>query len=755
MARWAALLALILGIALAVRAFVGYWGTWGNWSECALVKAFQIESFEESASVSDFRHIYNRGVLRLSPRWTPDGAHIVFTTQKGGDLRGTSQVHVIAADGSGLMTIGEELDTNHSPLISHDGTSVMYSTHNEVNDARRYFEIETSALDGSNQKRLTHQVGFDVPSDWPHNDSRIAFTRDAESVCTHDYSDIGLYTMRSDGSDVRRVVPGKDSGISGRDILTGTMSWSPDRQTVALLVNETLPVGSSTSPRNSYKRTSLVTVDVRDSSMTRLVTEEKRPMFSTKPSSLVGPLVWSPDGARITFLRRQDPPHRLKLYSVNHDGSDLREVVGPDADYARRGGRRVSWSPHRDGPQIMFSPSDPLYIVHVDGAEHKVLRTDHLHAAWSPDGSRVAVVVPGGQSVVLYTVAPDGSSVNVLVRRRGDGGLEAIGPDQRRSADITDCSAGVVVPDPAFNPELVRDCEALVQVMDRIAVAGLNWEPDVPILEWEGVGVDDRDTDSNVPYPPLRVRELSLPGRGVIGTFPASVTGLAGLLTLDLSNNNLFGDIPPALNKLTDLRTLDLGGNSLSGTIPRELGGLAKLDVLDLSGNRLSGPIPPELGTLAELDLLDFSDTRMGGTIPRELGKLEELEVLNIRRASLEGEIPREVGDLTTLEVLDLSYNELIGDIPPELGNLSALKELELRNNRLSGPIPVELGNLLALKVLTLDFNRLSGPIPAEFRNLTALETLDLSSNPDISGCIPLAWESPLKGYSGMPRCDQ
>ena len=678
-------------------------------------------------------------------------------TQNGGapELRGTSQVHVVAADGSSLLIIGDELDTNHSPLISRDGTRVMYSSHNEVNDDKRYFEIETSALDGSGQEGLTHKVGFDVPSDWLHNDSRIAFTRDAESHCAHDFSGIGLYTMRPDGSDVRRVIPGKDSGISGRDTLTGTMSWSPDRQTVALLVNETLTEPGSLHTFGRYERTSLVTVDVRDSSMTRLVAGEERRIQSMKPSSLVGPLVWSPDGARITFLRRQDPAYRLKLYSINRDGSDLREVSGPDADHARLGGRRVSWSPYHDGPQILFSSNESLYLVHVDGSEYRFpWNRRELHTSWSPDGSKIAVVVSDGPDVALYTVAQDGSDVNVLVRKRDDGSLEAIGPDQRRSADIASCSAGVVVPDPALNSGLVRDCEALVQVMDQTAIAGLNWGPDTPILEWEGVVLDDGGRDSNVPRSPLRVRRLSLPGRGMTGTFPTSVIRLAELRTLDLSSNNLFSDIPPELNKLTNLRTLALGGNSLTGPIPPELGRLTKLDVLDLSGNGLSGPIPPELGRLAELDVLDLSNTWVNGIIPRELGNLEELEVLNISWAALEGAIPRELGSLTALEVLDLSHNQLIGHIPPELGNLSALKELALRQNRLSGPIPAELANLSALKELKLRHNGLSGPIPAELANLSALETLDLGGNYDISGCIPVALDGPLRGYDG-PLCDQ
>ncbi len=658
-ARWAVLLALIFGIALAVRACMSYYGNWGNWSECRLSRAFSTESGMSHYTSSDFLHIYNRELLRQSPRWTPDGAHIVFTTRSDlySESRSRSQVHVVAADGSSLLTIGEESDIFHSPIVSSDGSRIMYSAYNDVDEDKRYFEIVNAALDGSEQKRLTHEVGFDVPSDWLDNDTRIAFTRDAESPCAHDPADIGLYTMRPDGSDVRKVIPGKEWGVSGRDILTGTISWAPDRRTVALIIDETLHGRDPSVAITRSKRASLVTVDVSDSSMTRLVVGEERPLGVTnrKSRSLVGPLVWSPDGSRITFLRRQGQPVRLKLYSVNRDGSDLREVVGPDADYARLGGRWVSWSPYFTGPQIMFSPSELLYLVQWEGSGVHSVATwittlPSTYPSWSPDGSSIAVLVADEKSdVALYTVSPDGSGVRVLARRSAKGLVEVAGPGQRHSAE-TVCSSAVVIPDLESNPGLVRDCEALVEMMDRLAVVGLNWNAETPISEWEGItlGETTREGYSSETSTSLRVHSLSLPGRDMVGPLPRAVAELSELRVLDLTDDRsryrytpyLVGPIPPELGELANLRELNLAGR-FDGPIPPELGNLTALESLDLGRSGLFGPIPPELGNLTALKQLSLRDNYFSGSIPPELGNLRSLETLYLDRShGLSGCIP-------------------------------------------------------------------------------------------------------------------
>ena len=589
---------------------MNYWGNWGNWSDCKLSRVFGIESGMNHYTWSDFNHIYNRDLLKLSPRWTPDGGHIVFTTQSNrysSDSR--SQMQIISADGSSLLTIGEESGIIHSPIVSRDGSRIMYSSYNDVDEDKRYFEIVTAALDGSDRKRLSREVGFDVPSDWLYNDTRIAFTRDAESPCAHDFSDIGLYTMRPDGSDVRRVIPGKDWGISGRDILTGTVSWSPDRRTVALLVDENLPERDPSTAISRLRRTSLVTVDVHDSSMTRLVVGEESPLHSgTKPISFVGPLVWSPDGSRITFLRWQSPDYSLKLYSISRDGSDLREVVGPDADYARLGGRWVSRSPYFNGPQIMFSPSEPLYLVHVDGSEYRFADAGRhrAHTSSAPDGSRIAISVPHsfnavlqlGSDVALLTSALDGSDARVLVRRGENGVLEAVGTERQRDGpfDIVPCSprdpdclqvvngrlvfdnpcsGGFVAPDPEANAGLVQDCEALwelgrwaVEVRQPGYFEQPSWDGLTPISEWEGVVVGDTSTGLRVVGLSLKGWKLSGPISGRLATELAKLTALE---TLDLSYNELSDPVPPEFGNLPNLKRLNLSYNRLSGCIPEGL----------------------------------------------------------------------------------------------------------------------------------------------------------------------------------------
>src|SRR5919108_4880564 len=112
---------------------------------------------------------------------------------------------------------------------------------------------------------------------------------------------------------------------------------------------------------------------------------------------------FSADGQKLAFDGRgRETLDDFDIFVMNADGSDVRQLTrGPDRD------TQASWSP--DGRLVAFGrersensiPS--LWIVRADGSDaHRI--TEGIHAAWSPDGSRIAV---GGRS--LRIMRPDGT----------------------------------------------------------------------------------------------------------------------------------------------------------------------------------------------------------------------------------------------------------------------------------------------------------------------------------------------------------
>ena len=123
-------------------------------------------------------------------------------------------------------------------------------------------------------------------------------------------------------------------------------------------------------------------------------------------------------------------------------------------------------------------------------------------------------------------------------------------------ADPNECSNGTAVPHPSDYFELVKDCEILLLIRDRLAGDGRNlyWSGQRPILEWRGVEVDDAAGS-------LRVVALRLGSFGLEGEIPAELARLTSLSVLLLYENSLTGTIPPELGELSNLEWLDLDHN--------------------------------------------------------------------------------------------------------------------------------------------------------------------------------------------------
>lgn len=531
-----------------------------------------------------------------------------------------------------------------------------------VDSDDRHYYVASTGPDGLGREALSpnRSVDFHFPA-WSPDGTRVAmlsgFRRSSSFKSIH----VIDTEMGSETNEVTMRV----SDVLNRGLARHAPQWSPDGESLIVLVEEGLP-GSSVP---GDMRWGVYTIKADGSRVQRI-------------SGAMGAASWSPDGRRLAFATVLDGD--VVLVTSKSDGSDVQVVttITDRATFVDQPGNYDYWShPH----PVLWSP-DGAHLLHVCdagvcvvdlagqriGASPAGLVDDNPDryggwsrpaAAWSPDGSRIAVRTfrpfPRYGDPILFTMAPDGSRVDVLVRA----GLGAVGTKLRSvgtnpglvaaNSDFRDiagsraaCTAGYVVAAPVRNPGLVEDCETLIGLRNALFGASLvtreysllgptptprpeptptptgalgsesqldanpdrgwstaryvvsNWGPGTPIDQWIGVTVSGS---------PRRVTAVQLSYHGFSGSLPAVLGQLAALTHLDLSGHQLTGPIPAELGQLAALTNLDLSHNQLAGPIPAELGRLANLIDVRLAGNQLSGCVPPGLPVVdrGELGLPD------------------------------------------------------------------------------------------------------------------------------------------------------
>ena len=150
---------------------------------------------------------------------------------------------------------------------------------------------------------------------------------------------------------------------------------------------------------------------------------------------------WSPDGQRLAVAKIAGDD--VGLYTLAADGSDLQFITTIfNLDWLHwepsyKGSVPIlAWSP--DGRQILYTCLDAAACI-IDLASGEVvlieseiafLITRHA-AAWSPDGTRVAIFTAGGEDPPqLFTVAADGTDRRHLIRVDDDGNLVPANPPE-------------------------------------------------------------------------------------------------------------------------------------------------------------------------------------------------------------------------------------------------------------------------------------------------------------------------------------
>lgn len=155
------------------------------------------------------RRIARRPGFERYPAWSPDGRRIAFAAAHGG---GEYDIHIVRRDGRHLRrltrTASHVEDTQ--PAFTPDGAHIVFAS-----NRLSFFNFELyrmRASDGRRVKRLTHYgtgadgaPGDDIHPEVSPDGGRIAFVSDREGG-------YAIWTMAADGSDLGRVVRHRDLG---------------------------------------------------------------------------------------------------------------------------------------------------------------------------------------------------------------------------------------------------------------------------------------------------------------------------------------------------------------------------------------------------------------------------------------------------------------------------------------------------------------------------------------------------------------
>ncbi|PWU21485.1 MAG: hypothetical protein C5B48_11260 [Candidatus Rokuibacteriota bacterium] len=232
------------------------------------------------------------------------------------------------------------------------------------------YEIYSMNPDGSNQTRLTRDVGSDIDPAWSPDGQKIAFTSNRAGPDD-------IYVMNQDGgSEVRLTTsPGDDENPA----------WSPGGRDIAF---------ASTRDGNAE----IYVMNEDGTGQSRLTTNSASDLYPA----------WSPNGQQIAFESNREGAYQI--YVMNVDGSGQTRLTSSPGDNIS-----PAWSP--DGQKIAFASNRDgnyeIYFMNADGSA--AARLTHntagdLDPAWSPDGQKIAFTSDrDGNLHEIYVMNADGS----------------------------------------------------------------------------------------------------------------------------------------------------------------------------------------------------------------------------------------------------------------------------------------------------------------------------------------------------------
>jgi TolB protein len=233
---------------------------------------------------SNQQQLTHLGSVSLSPRISPDGSRIAFSslTKSGWDIL------IFSLDVNRLVSFPRFGGTNLSPAWSPDGIRLALSSSRGGNS-----QIYVCDASGANLHRMTTNTGPDVSPAWNRKTgSQIAFVSGSTGLPQ-------VYTIEADGTNQQRMT---DQGYAV------SPSWSPNGQFLTLAWTRKYGPGEPGS-------SDIYLMDIASKQWVQLTHDGGRNDF---PS-------WAPDGRHIVFQSSRSG--KEEIWMMLADGTKLHQLT--------------------------------------------------------------------------------------------------------------------------------------------------------------------------------------------------------------------------------------------------------------------------------------------------------------------------------------------------------------------------------------------------------------------------------------------
>ncbi len=406
--------------------------------------------------------------IDYDPVWSPDGASIVFTS----DREGSADLYRVKPDGTGLERLTENPAYDDQAAFSPDGRQLVFVSTRNGGTA----DLWTMDLQTRRAKALTSGAGGDFRPSWSPDGAWIAFSSDRGSTLPFAHGRwehlhiVDLYLIHPDGSGLKR--------ITEHGNFCGSPKWSADsRRVLAYCMTAEQTLANRRAFPEPGNDTRLVSFDLASGAASDVAAG---PGVKMNPSFLPGNDIgyvrkdtvdpgagiyytsggrgpkgdvrsasWSPDGSRVVFHKRLQAPPTTWLKTWSRNPQYEMTLTGMLPSFSPSGDRFVMTS--RSGGILGAS----IEVAATGTNKFEVLYQDKnrniLAPQWSPSGDKIIFGIgvfnaffngfhglflkpedraEGGAQIAIINA--DGSGFHEVTSGPNNNGFPSMAPDGKR-----------------------------------------------------------------------------------------------------------------------------------------------------------------------------------------------------------------------------------------------------------------------------------------------------------------------------------